>query len=184
MSKAFTKENDGDEDELPEEEAPRPRGSRHITPEGFFAIQNEIERLWRVDRPKVTMEVSEAAAQGDRSENAEYIYGKKKLREIDRRIRFLSKRLDSLTVVAPQREQLGRVFFGAWVTIEDEDGIESSYRIVGGDETDLASRKISIESPVAKALLGKGVGDTATVLRPKGPMDVTVVKIWYEGLEA
>lgn len=184
MSKAFVKETDGDDDEddREDEEDLAPRGPRHITPEGYRAIQVEVERLWRVDRPKITEEVSVAAAQGDRSENAEYIYGKKKLREIDRRIRYLSKKLDKLTVVQPSAEQQGRVYFGAWVTIEDEDGKQQTYRIVGGDETDLAQRKISIESPVARALLGKAVGDVATVLRPKGPTEVEVLAIRYEGV--
>jgi transcription elongation factor GreB len=184
VSKAFVKESDGDdEDDRDEEDEPAPRGPRHITPEGYRAIQLEVERLWRVERPKITEEVSVAAAQGDRSENAEYIYGKKKLREIDRRIRYLSKKLDRLTVVEPSPEQRGKVYFGAWVTIEDEDGKQQTYRIVGGDETDLVQRKISVDSPVAKALLGKAVGDTATVLRPKGPTEVEVIAIRYEGLE-
>ena len=180
MNKSFTKEPDGeDDDEV--EEAPRPKGTQHITAEGFAALRLELKRLWSVDRPKVTEEVAAAAAQGDRSENAEYIYGKKKLREIDRRIRFLTKRLDALTVVTPTQEQLGRVFFGAWFTIEDEDGREMTYRIVGTDEVDLATRKISVASPVAQALLGKRAGESAIVQRPKGAVEVTVVKIWYEG---
>jgi transcription elongation factor GreB len=183
MSKAFTKEPEGDDDASDEPEAPaRPRGGEHITPEGFRALQAELERLWTVERPRVTDEVAAAAAQGDRSENAEYIYGKKKLREIDRRVRFLTKRLDAVKVVEPSPEQRGRVYFGAWFTIEDEDGAEASYRIVGTDELDLANRKISVKSPLAQALLGKRVGDEATVLRPKGPVEVTVTKVWYEGL--
>jgi transcription elongation factor GreB len=179
MNKAFTKETDDEEDE-DLEDAPRPKGTHHITPEGFLALRMQLKRLWTVDRPKVTEEVAAAAAQGDRSENAEYIYGKKKLREIDRRIRFLTKRLDAVTVVAPTQEQLGKVFFGAWFTVEDEDGREMTYRIVGTDEIDLASRKISVASPVAQALLGKAIGDTAIVQRPKGAVEVTVVKVWYE----
>jgi transcription elongation factor GreB len=180
MNKAFTKETDdaGDEDDL--DDAPRPKGTQHITPEGFLALKTELKRLWSTVRPKVTEEVAAAAAQGDRSENAEYIYGKKKLREIDRRIRFLTKRLDAVSVVAPTEEQLGRVFFGAWFTVEDEDGREMTYRIVGTDEIDLATRKISVASPVAQALLGKRIGETAVVQRPKGVVEVTVVKVWYE----
>lgn len=180
MNKAFTKESDGDDDEDILEDAPRPKGTQHITPEGFRAIQAELKRLWEVDRPKITEEVSVAAAQGDRSENAEYIYGKKKLREIDRRIRFLTKRLDIVKVVEPAKEQLGKVFFGAWFTVVDEDDKESTYRIVGTDEIDLGARKISVASPVAQALLGKREGDVAMVMRPKGPTEVTVLKIWYE----
>lgn len=186
MSKAFVKEPDGDDEDDPvePEEDPAPRGPRHITAEGFRAIQLEVERLWWKERPRVTEEVATAAAHGDRSENAEYKYGKKKLREIDRRIRHLTKKLERLTVVEPSEEQRGRVYFGAWVTIEDEDGKQQTYRIVGGDETDLAARKISVESPVAKALLGKAVGEVATVLRPKGPTEVEVIAIRYEGLDA
>ena len=181
MSKAFTKESDGgDEAEDVLDDAPRPKGTQHITLEGFKTLQAELKRLWEVDRPKITDEVSVAAAHGDRSENAEYIYGKKKLREIDRRIRFLTKRLDIVKVVEPSKEQLGKVFFGAWFTVIDEDDKESTYRIVGTDEIDLASRKISVASPVAQALLGKSEGETALVLRPKGPTEVTVLKVWYE----
>ncbi|MGI5865062.1 MAG: transcription elongation factor GreB, partial [Myxococcales bacterium] len=173
MSKAFTKEEDPVDplDERTEEEAPPRRGGRYITPEGFKRIQDEIERLWKVERPKITAEVSAAAAQGDRSENAEYIYGKKKLREIDRRLRFLSKRLESLTVVAPGKDRTDRVFFGAWVTVEDEDGNESTYRIVGPDEFDVKAGLISVESPLAKALIGKAEGDEVTVNRSLGPVD-------------
>ena len=183
MSKAFVKESDDDEDDDVAEastEKRRPAGDNHITPAGFRALQQELERLWKVERPRVTDEVAVAAAQGDRSENAEYIYGKKKLREIDRRIRFLTKRLDAVTVVEPSKTQLGKVYFGAWFTIEDEDGVESTYRIVGTDEVDLAQRKISVRSPVAQALLGKREGDSAVVQRPKGATEVTVVKVWYE----
>jgi transcription elongation factor GreB len=180
MSKAFTKESDGEDDDPEPEEAPVPKGDQHITRAGFRALQAELKRLWEVDRPKITEEVSVAAAQGDRSENAEYIYGKKKLREIDRRIRFLTKRLDRVTVVEPSREQLGRIFFGAWFSIEDDDGKATSYRIVGTDEIDLAARKISVRSPVAQALLGKKVGEVVIILRPKGPVQVEIIKIWYE----
>ena len=184
MSKAFTKEGDGElAFDAPEDEAEevRPRGSRYITPAGMKKLQDELDRLWKVDRPRVTAEVSAAAALGDRSENAEYIYGKKKLREIDRRIRFLSKRIDSLTVVEPGKEtRTDQVFFGAWVTIEDEDGVESSYRIVGPDEFDVKAKAISIDSPMAKALLGKRVGDDATVNRPKGQVEVVITAIRYE----
>ncbi|NUO50496.1 MAG: transcription elongation factor GreB [Polyangiaceae bacterium] len=183
MSKAFVKESEGGEDDDEDRPEPkRPAGGNHITPEGYRALQQELERLWKVERPRVTDEVATAAAQGDRSENAEYIYGKKKLREIDRRVRFLTKRLDAVTVVEPQKEQLGKVYFGAWFTIEDEDGNENTYRIVGTDEVDLAARKISVRSPVAQALLGKREGDTAVVQRPKGPTEVTIIKVWYEGV--
>jgi transcription elongation factor GreB len=180
MNKAFTKETDEEEDDDGLEDAPRPKGTQHITPEGYRALHVELKKLWEVDRPKITEEVSAAAAQGDRSENAEYIYGKKKLREIDRRIRFLRKRIDAVNVVAPPNDQLDKIFFGAWFTIEDEDGKQMTYRIVGTDELDLAARKISVASPLAQALLGKCVGQDALVQRPKGATEVTVVKIWYE----
>ncbi len=197
MSKAFTKEPEGDEEEEPLPELDdaddgdktgesKPRGPRYITRIGFDKLRAELEHLWRQERPKVTAEVQTAAAQGDRSENAEYIYGKKRLREIDRRIRFLTKRIDMLTVVEPHAEQgtraadPDRVYFGAWVTIEDEDEAQFTYRIVGGDEIDLEKRHISVQSPVAKALLGKRIGDSVTVLRPKGAVEVTVVAVRYE----
>ena len=142
-------------------------------------MRAELNHLWREKRPEVVKALAAAAAEGDRSENAEYIYGKKKLREIDRRIRFLTKRLETVTVVTPQKEQLGRVYFGAWFTIADEDDHELSYQIVGTDEIDLSAKKISIRSPVAQALLGKAVGDSAIVQRPRGAQEVVVVKIWY-----
>ena len=181
VSKAFTKEDTEPSEPSAEPEVVLPR-SRHITPEGFLRLNQEISHLWKVERPRITEEVAAAAAQGDRSENAEYIYGKKKLREIDRRIRYLTKRLDAIIVVAAVPAQRGRVFFGAWVTIEDEDENTATYRIVGSDEIDLNARKISADSPLAKALLGKAEGATATVQRPKGPTEVTIVKVWYEGL--
>jgi transcription elongation factor GreB len=180
MNKAFTKEDEASltDEPLPADEPVVAGGARYITPEGFKRLQDELQQIWRVERPKVTAEVSAAAAQGDRSENAEYIYGKKKLRELDRRIRYLSKRLDSLTVVE-QRESADRVLFGAWVTFEDEDGAEATWRIVGPDEFDVKVGRISVDSPVAKALLGKRVGDEVTLQRPKGPADVLVTRIRY-----
>lgn len=179
MSKAFTKEDTEDEDVT--EDAPRPKGSAYITPDGFRRLREEAAHLWKVVRPKITEEVAVAAAQGDRSENAEYIYGKKKLREIDRRIRFLTKRLDTLTVVEHSPEQEGRVYFGATVKVEDEEGAQSTYRIVGSDEIDLDKRWISIASPLARALLGKEEGDEVTVTRPKGQVELCVLEISYEG---
>lgn len=142
-------------------------------------LNEELEHLWKVERPRVTREVSDAAALGDRSENAEYIYGKKRLREIDRRLRFLSKRMDVLQIIRPAPEQDGRVFFGAEVTVEDEEGEESCYQIVGPDEYDLSHGRISVDSPMAKALLGKAKGDEARVQRPKGSAMVTILEIRY-----
>jgi len=153
---------------------------RYITAPGFRTLQQELSRLLREERPRVTREVAEAAAHGDRSENAEYIYGKKRLREIDRRIAFLTKRLEELVVVRPDPAQAGRVFFGAWVEIEDEDGETATYQIVGPDEFDAAAGRISIDSPLARALLGRRVGDTAAVERPKGRVEYTVLAVRYE----
>jgi transcription elongation factor GreB len=154
-------------------------GMRYITPEGARKLREEMEYLWTVERPRVTQEVSDAAAQGDRSENAEYIYGKKRLREIDRRVRFLGKRLEEIVVVSEQPKDARRVFFGAWVTLEDEDGAEAEWRIVGADESDMKTRAISVDSPVAKALIGKRLGDDVTVRVPKGDVAYTIVKIRY-----
>lgn len=155
----------------------------YITPEGFRRLQEEAEQLWRVERPRVTHEVSEAAALGDRSENAEYIYGKKRLREIDRRLRFLARRLDALTVVHNTPEQQGRVYFGAFVTVAPERGEEQRYRLVGPDESDAGSGHISITSPLGRQLLGKQVGDAFVLQRPKGEVTLTVVAIRYERSE-
>lgn len=129
----------------------------------------------------MTAEVSAAAAQGDRSENAEYIYGKKRLREIDRRLRFLQKRLDTATIVTPaEQTDRSRVFFGATVSLEDEDGGRSTYQIVGSDEIDASGGRISVESPMGRALLRKAVGDSVEVRRPRGDIELTVVDIRYE----
>lgn len=176
MSKAFVNEDQLSEPEPGEEDVPT--GPRHITPEGFRRIEAEIEFLWKEERPRVCAMVSAAAAEGDRSENAEYIYGKKRLREIDRRIRFLSKLLDRLTVVEPRAEG-DRVFFGAFVGVAYGDGTEATYRIVGPDETDSKKGWISSESPVARALLGKGVGDWVVVRRPKGEAELEITSIGY-----
>jgi len=160
----------------PPQTAPR---KSYITPEGAKKLRSELEQLWTVERPRVTQEVADAAAQGDRSENAEYIYGKRRLREIDRRVRFLSKRLDAVTIVSEAPSDPKRAFFGAWVTLEDEDGEEVTYRIVGPDESDVDKGWISMEAPVAKALLGKRDGDEVLVRRPKGDITYTIVGIRY-----
>lgn len=157
----------------------RPPSSGYITPEGARRLRDEMTQLWTVERPRVTHEVSEAAALGDRSENAEYIYGKRRLREIDRRLRFLSKRLDVLKVVEPTDRADGRVYFGAWVALEDEDGAEHEYRLVGPDEADTRTRCISIDSPMGKALLGRADGDEVAVARPKGKAVFTIVGVRY-----
>ncbi len=160
---------------------PAPR--RYITPEGFRRLAEEHERIWSVERPRIVAEVEAAAALGDRSENAEYIYGKRKLRELDRRLRFLSERLDALTVVEPRPDATGRAFFGAWVTIEHEDGEERTYRLVGPDEFDVARGLISVDAPLGRALLGKRGGDVVLVARPAGTVDVTVVEVSWSAPE-
>ena len=152
-----------------------------ITPEGARKLQVELEQLWNVERPRVTQEVSDAAAQGDRSENAEYIYGKKRLREIARRVRFLRKRLEERIVVrAGEVADPDRIFFGAWVTLEDESGKRHRYRLVGPDEFDIERGLVSVVSPMGRVLLGKKEGDEVTVQRPVGPATYVVTGISYE----
>jgi transcription elongation factor GreB len=159
---------------------PSPRGSKFITPAGAERLKTELDHLWRVLRPQVTQAVSEAAAQGDRSENAEYIYGKRQLREIDRRVRFLRQRLDGMVVVDKPPADRARVFFGAWITVEDEDGNAAEYRIVGPDEFDAADGYISMDSPLARALMRKGIDDEVKVQAPGGDRAYLIVAIRYE----
>ena len=156
------------------------RAPRYITPEGFRRIAEEHDRIWTVSRPRVLAEVAAAAAHGDRSDNAEYLYGKKKLRELDRRLRELSERMDSLTVIAPSPHPSRRAYFGAWVTVEQDDGEERRYRLVGPDELDAAAGLISVNGPLGLALLGKRVGDVVVVQRPVGRTEVTVLAIGWE----
>ncbi|RKG74108.1 transcription elongation factor GreB [Corallococcus exercitus] len=166
------------EDEEAGEQAPF---RRYLTRVGAERMHRELLQLLNEARPKVTAEVSAAAAQGDRSENAEYIYGKKRLREIDRRIRFLSKRLDTATIVNPsEQEDRSKVYFGATVTLEDEAGTRSTYQIVGSDEIDASGGRISVESPMGRALLRKAPGDTVEVRRPRGEIELTLVDIRYD----
>ncbi|HEY6098107.1 MAG TPA: transcription elongation factor GreB [Anaeromyxobacter sp.] len=154
---------------------------RYITPQGFRRLAQEHERIWSVERPRIVAEVEAAAALGDRSENAEYIYGKKKLRELDRRLQELSRKMDALTVVDPKPHPAGRAFFGAWVTVEHEDGVERTYRLVGPDEFDAAQGLISVDAPIGRALLGRREGETALVVRPAGSTELTVVAVsWTE----
>ncbi len=161
-----------------EAEAPE-RRSRYITPEGAQRLRDELTRLWKEERPRVTREVAAAAALGDRSENAEYIYGKRRLREIDRRLHYLSRRLDELTVVAPNPADAARVYFGAWVRLESEDGAILEYRVVGPDEADVERGAISMDSPLGRALLSRVEGDEVTVRRPAGVASYTVLRIQY-----
>ncbi len=151
--------------------------ARYSTPEGYRRLATEHDRIWSVERPRIVAEVEAAAALGDRSENAEYIYGKRKLRELDRRLRFLSERLDALTVMEPRPDPRGRAFFGAWVTVEDEDGEERTYRLVGPDEFDVANGLISVDAPLGRALLGRREGDAVVVERPAGSVELTVLRV-------
>ncbi|MBW3566424.1 MAG: transcription elongation factor GreB [Proteobacteria bacterium] len=155
-----------------------PRSSPYITREGHDALQQELKDLW-VQRREVVAALSAAAAEGDRSENAEYIYRKKQLREMDRRIRYLQKRLPDLKVIGEKPADRERIFFGAWVTLEDIDGNEKQYRIVGADELDSAKGWISVDSPVARALLKKTVDDEVRVLTPQGEQEYLVVAVSY-----
>jgi transcription elongation factor GreB len=170
----------------PRETPPRegPGGRRYITPEGFGRLAAEHGRIWTELRPRIVREVEAAAALGDRSENAEYIYGKRKLRELDRRLEHLSRLMDALTVVDPLPHPSGRAYFGAWVTVEHEDGEEHTWRLVGPDEFDVAAGRVSVDAPVGRALLGRKEGDTVRVQRPGGTLEVTVVEVrWTPGEE-
>lgn len=162
---------------------PRPQGSNYITPQGERALRTELRELWKVERPQVTAVVHEAAKNGDRSENGDYIYGKRRLREIDSRVRFLTKRLENLTVVAELPSDRQRVFFGAWVTVEkDDEGEQQRYRIVGPDEFDLSKNHLSMDSPFARAMLGKRLDDEFVVASPTGEQVYYIAAIDYESL--
>lgn len=152
----------------------------YLTPEGYQRLKDEVQTLLKIERPKTVQAVSEAAAMGDRSENAEYIYGKRRLREIDRRLRFLSKRLEDVEIVDPTQVKTDKVSFGLWVRVEDEDGEQSIYQIVGEDEIDPEKGRITFSSPLGKALLGKKLGDVVTVKRPKGDLEIEIIEIRSE----
>jgi transcription elongation factor GreB len=160
----------------------RPRetpGSKYITADGAARLRAELDELWRRERPRVTQAVAEAAAQGDRSENAEYIYGKRRLREIDRRVRFLRQRLEGMVVVEHAPSDENRVFFGAWVWLQSPDGPSACYRIVGPDEFDRAPDFISMDSPLGRALLKKALHDELTVELPEGTRNFVITRIQY-----
>jgi transcription elongation factor GreB len=156
-----------------------PAGSKYVTPAGARRMREELEQLWRDERPRVTQAVAAAAAQGDRSENAEYTYGKRRLREIDRRVRFLRQRLDGMVIVDQPPADLRRVFFGAWVELESEDGARARYRIVGPDEFDMAPGYISMDSPLGRALLRRALDDEVMVEAPGGARAYLIVAIDY-----
>jgi transcription elongation factor GreB len=158
---------------------PQQPGSKYITAAGAARLRAELDELWRRERPQVTAAVSAAAAQGDRSENAEYTYGKRRLREIDRRVRFLRARLDGMVVVDKPPTDRQRVFFGGRVTLETEDGVQLRYRIVGPDEFDMAADYISMDAPLAKVLLGRRVDDEVSLELAAGTQRYTIVQVDY-----
>ena len=158
---------------------PQKPGSKYITPEGKKKLTDEFSYLWKEKRPEVTAALAAAAAEGDRSENAEYIYRKKQLREIDGRIHFLKGRLEDVVVVDTVPSDQSRVFFGAWVRLEGEDGGRAEYRIVGPDESDSDKGYISMDAPMARALMKKTEGDEVAVKRPKGEAVFTITKVSY-----
>jgi transcription elongation factor GreB len=159
---------------------PEKPGAKYITAAGARRLRAELEQLWRIERPRVTQAVSEAAAQGDRSENADYTYGKRRLREIDRRVRFLRKRLEGMVIVDQAPSDPSRVYFGAWVELEAQDGSRIRHRIVGPDEFDISAQYISVDSPLARALLGRRLDDEVSVQSPSGSRGFTIVGIEYE----
>jgi transcription elongation factor GreB len=184
MSKAFTKDSDGDDDEpeLAGDDGIPGGFTNYITPAGHKRLNDELAQIWKVDRPKLVDTIAWAASNGDRSENGDYIYGKRKLREIDRRIRFLSKHLDSAVVVDNAGKKHERVYFGATVTYASESGEERTVSIVGVDEFDPARGRVSWISPIATALLKASVGDVVTLRTPRGPEEIEILDIRYEEL--
>jgi len=182
MSKAFTREDDAPDEEL-EVEPQMPAGTKnYITPAGHARLKSELKALVEIERPELIKTVSWAAANGDRSENADYLYGKRRLREIERRIRFLMKRLEAAEVVDPRDQDQDRVFFGATVTYADSSGGEHTVSIVGTDEVDPARGRVSWVSPVARALLKAREGDAVTLRTPAGEEQLEVLAIRYEAL--
>ena len=185
MSKAFTKEEDtdGDDEELPHLKIPS--GSKnYITPAGFACLKVELHELLYKKRPEMTATVAWAASNGDRSENADYTYGKRRLREIDRRIRFLTKRLEASEVIDPATRDSDQVFFGATVIVQDEEGETKTYVIVGIDEINLSKGHISWTSPLARALFKSREGDVVTFQSPKGPREIEVIEIRYQAIDS
>ncbi len=186
MSKAFTKETDAPEDEDEDLAIPTlPTGSKnYMTPAGYARLVAELDTLWKVERPKLVETIFWAASNGDRSENGDYIYGKKRLREIDRRVRFLTKRVENAEVVDPAtRESTEQIFFGATVTVEDRLGDEATYAIVGIDEADAGRGYLAWTSPMAQALLKARVGDTVMVQTPGGRREVDIVDVCYQKID-
>lgn len=180
MSKAFTKETDEDPIEEDQPDTALPKGTKnYITPKGFEKLRSELQDLLKVKRPEVVKTVAWAASNGDRSENADYIYGKRRLREIDRRIRFLTKRMDAAEVVDPAKQSSNKVLFGATVTVENESGIKITYKIVGIDESEPEKKYVSWISPIAKALFNAKVGDVVQFRSPKGDEELQIIRVAY-----
>jgi transcription elongation factor GreB len=180
MSKAFTRESETDDEESTHPVHLPDGVKNYITPRGYRRLQEELDYLWKIERPELVKTIAWAASNGDRSENGDYIYGKRRLREIDRRVRFLRKRLDSAEVVdVAQRRNCDQVFFGATVTVCNENGCESTYSIVGVDEANVGAGRISWVSPLARALLKLREGETATLRTPTGINELEVVSITY-----
>ena len=186
MSKAFTKENDNAPEEDEEEVVgPLPAGSKnYMTPSGHDRMREEFDQLWKIERPKLVETIAWAASNGDRSENGDYIYGKRRLREIDRRLRYLGKRLENIAVVDPAtREETDQVYFGATVTVVDDDHIEATYCIVGIDEADLSKNHISWISPMARALMKAREGDTVLLTTPGGRREMQILEVRYQSID-
>ncbi len=162
---------------------PQPASSKYITPEGKQRLVEEVDKLWKKKRPEVTKALAAAAAEGDRSENAEYIYRKKELREIDARVRYLRKRLDGIVVVDRVPDDQNKVYFGAWVRLEDSTGKQSVFRIVGPDEFDPSSGYISMDSPMGKALIGKSLDDEFILMLPEGEAEYVITEVSYEKID-
>lgn len=185
MSKAFTKENDNAPDDEDEEiVAPLPAGSKnYMTPAGHIRMREEFDQLWKIERPKLVETIHWAASNGDRSENGDYIYGKRRLREIDRRLRYLGKRLENVEVVNPAiREDTDQVFFGATVMVVDDQNETSTFTIVGIDEADLRKNHISWISPMARALMKAHEGDTVTLATPGGRREMQILEVRYQAV--
>ncbi|MBP5987742.1 MAG: transcription elongation factor GreB [Azonexus sp.] len=184
MNKAFVRESDGDEEEELPPALKLPAGIRnYITPGGHARLKSELEHLVKRERPHVVEIVAWAASNGDRSENGDYIYGKRRLREIDRRIRFLTKRLDIAEIVDPLRQgDNDQIFFGATVTLADADGVENTYTIVGVDEANVSIGRISWVSPLARALIKARAGDSIRFQSPLGIREIDILDVRYEAI--
>jgi transcription elongation factor GreB len=184
MSKAFTKESDAEDDVEGAPSSAMPSDFKnYITPGGYQRLNDELAHLWKVERPKLVETIAWAASNGDRSENGDYIYGKRKLREIDRRLRFLNQRIDSAVIVDNAGREHERVYFGATVTVADEEGDERTVTIVGVDEIDPARGRVSWISPMGTALLKAEVGDVVTLRTPRGNEELEILDIRYESVE-